>query len=111
VGARCARDIRPNGDAWNPFRTITRAAARIAVGRGWAARIPDRECRLCCRLALWNGRDPILKERLFGLPNPQGNHGEDVKEWYWYLDSTPTHFLHAPALYKYPQANFPTRDC
>jgi hypothetical protein len=68
--------------------------------------ITDRECRLCFALALWNGRDPILKERLFGLSNPQGNHGEDVKEWYWYLDSTPTHsFLRA--LYKYPQAEFP----
>jgi hypothetical protein len=58
------------------------------------------------RPALWNGRDPFLKERLFGLTNPQGNHGEDVKEWYWYLDSTPTH-SYAKALYKYPQSEYP----
>ena len=68
--------------------------------------ICDRECRLCFALALWNGRDPILKERLFGLTGPEGNHGEDVKECYYYLDSTPTH-SYMKALYKYPQAAFP----
>ena len=68
--------------------------------------ICDRECRLCFALALWNGRDPILKERLFGLTNPQGNHGEDPKEVWHYLDSTPTH-SYMRALYKYPQAEFP----
>ena len=68
--------------------------------------ITDRECRLCFALALWNGRDPILKERLFGLTGPEGNHGEDVKECYFYLDSTPTH-SYMKALYKYPQAEFP----
>src|SRR5438105_6050817 len=68
--------------------------------------ITDRECRLCFALALWNGRDPILKERLFGLTGPQGNHGEDVKECYFYLDSTPTH-SYLKGLYKYPQAEFP----
>src|SRR6266849_4341684 len=68
--------------------------------------ITDRECRLCFALALWNGRDPILKERLFGLSSPQGNHGEDVKECYFYLDSRPTH-SYMRALYKYPQAEFP----
>ena len=68
--------------------------------------ICDRECRLCFALALWNGRDPILKERLFGLTGPEGNHGEDVKECYFYLDSTPTH-SYMKALYKYPQAEFP----
>ncbi|MDE3084274.1 MAG: glucosidase, partial [Verrucomicrobiota bacterium] len=66
----------------------------------------DRECRLCFALALWNGRDPILKERLFGLSGPEGNHGEDVKECYFYLDATPTS-SYARALYKYPQAAFP----
>src|SRR5262249_7596699 len=66
----------------------------------------DRECRLCFALALWNGKDPILKERLFGLAGPEGNHGEDVKECYYYLDSTPTH-SYMRALYKYPQAEFP----
>ncbi|HXE53906.1 MAG TPA: hypothetical protein VN541_12865 [Tepidisphaeraceae bacterium] len=69
---------------------------------GWC----DRECRLCFAIALWNGKDPILKERLFGLTNPEGNHGEDVKELYFYLDSTPTH-SYCKALYKYPQAAFP----
>jgi hypothetical protein len=69
---------------------------------GWT----DRECRLCFAVALWNGRDPLLKERLFGLTNHQGNHGEDVKECYFYLDGTPTHSYHK-ALYKYPQEPFP----
>src|SRR5262249_53843354 len=68
--------------------------------------ITDRECRLCFALALWNGRDPILKERIFGLTGPEGNHGEDVKECYFYVDSTPTH-SYMKALYKYPQAEFP----
>ena len=66
----------------------------------------DRECRLCFALALWNGKDPILKERLFGLTGPEGNHGEDVKEQYFYLAATPT-YSYAKALYKYPQAEFP----
>ena len=69
---------------------------------GWT----DRECRVCFALALWNGKDPVLKERMFGLSNPEGNHGEDVKECYFYLDSTPTH-SYCKALYKYPQAEFP----
>jgi hypothetical protein len=68
--------------------------------------ITDRECRLCFSLALWNGKDPILKERLFGLTGPEGNHGEDVKECYFHLDSTPTH-SYMKALYKYPHAEFP----
>ncbi|MGH9943672.1 MAG: MGH1-like glycoside hydrolase domain-containing protein, partial [Pyrinomonadaceae bacterium] len=68
--------------------------------------ICDRESRLCFAVALWNERDPILKERLFGLTNSEGNHGEDVKECYFYLDSTPTH-SYLKALYKYPQAEFP----
>ena len=72
---------------------------------GWT----DRQCRLCFSTSLWNGRDPILKERLFGLNNPEGNHGEDVKELYYYLDATPTH-SYAKALYKYPQTAFPYDD-
>ena len=99
-------DYSPNGDAWNYF---PHEAARSRAYRwgedgllGWT----DRECRLCFAVALWNGRDPILKERLFGLSNPQGNHGEDVKECYYYLDASPTH-SYAKALYKYPQAEFP----
>ena len=66
----------------------------------------DRECRLCFALALWNGKDPHLKERLFGLTNPEGNHSEDVKEVYFYLDATPT-YSYFKALYKYPQGEFP----
>src|SRR5712691_5365898 len=69
---------------------------------GWC----DRECRLCFAPALWNGRDPILKERLFGLGGPEGNHGEDVKEAYFYLDATPRH-SYVKSLYKYPHAEFP----
>jgi len=99
-------DYSPNGDAWN---YITHDDARSRAYRwgedgllGWT----DRECRLCFAVALWNGRDPILKERLFGLSNTQGNHGEDVKECYYYLAATPTH-SYARALYKYPQDVFP----
>lgn len=68
--------------------------------------ICDRQCRLCFAVSLWNEKDPILKERLFGLTGPQGNHGEDAKECYYYLDSTPTH-SYMKALYKYPQAAYP----
>src|SRR5690606_36325224 len=71
---------------------------------GWT----DRECRLCFAPALWNEHDPILKERLFGLANHQGNHGEDVKELYYHLDASPTH-SYCRALYKYPQHEFPYR--
>ena len=66
----------------------------------------DDQMLLCFALGLWNGKDPILKERMFGLTNGEGNHGEDVKEYYFYLDSTPTH-SYAKMLYKYPQAAFP----
>ena len=78
------------------------AGARTA----WPAS-PIEKQRLCFALALWNGGDPILKERLFGLTNSEGNHGEDVKEYYFYLDSTPTH-SYMKYLYKYPQSAFPT---
>src|SRR5438045_6084403 len=71
--------------------------------------ICDDAQRLCFALALWNERDPILKERLFGLTGPEGNHGEDVKEYYYYLDSTPTH-SYMKMLYKYPQNAFPYAD-
>src|SRR5690606_30567385 len=69
----------------------------------------DRQCRLCFSVGLWNGRDPILKERLFGVTGPEGNHGEDVKECYYYLESTPTH-SYMKALYKYPQGRFPYEE-
>jgi hypothetical protein len=90
-GPPCARIIRPAGRFGITSPTTTLAAAPIAGARTASLGITDRECRLCFALALWNGKDPILKDRLFGLTGPQGNHGEDVKESYFYLDSTPTH--------------------
>ena len=71
--------------------------------------ICDRQCRLCLSVALWNGRDAILKERLFGVTGPEGNHGEDVKECYYYIDSTPTH-SYMKALYKYPHSKYPYKE-
>src|SRR4029078_8672592 len=82
--------------------------ARAAVRRACAAYGADRR-RLCLALALWNGADPILKERMFGLTNSEGNHGEDVKEYWFYLDSTPTH-SYMKCLYKYPQRACPYGD-
>src|SRR5512136_439501 len=99
-------DYSATGDCWN-YLTHDHARSRAyRWGEDGLLGITDRECRLCFALALWNGRDPFLKERLFGLTGPQGNHGEDVKECYFYLDSTPTH-SYMKALYKYPQAGFP----
>ncbi|HEV3235706.1 MAG TPA: glucosidase, partial [Gemmataceae bacterium] len=99
-------DYSANGDSWGyfPFEQSHQRAYRW--GEDGLLGITDREGRLCFALALWNGQDPILKERLFGLTGPQGNHGEDVKECYFYLDSTPTH-SYMKALYKYPQTEFP----
>ncbi|RMG23345.1 MAG: glucosidase [Bacteroidetes bacterium] len=102
-------DYSPNGDAWNYF-PYEHARSRVyRWGEDGLAGICDEYCRLCFALALWNGRDSMLKERLFGLSGPQGNHGEDVKELYYYLDSTPTH-SYMKQLYKYPQAAFPYED-
>src|SRR5882672_6583524 len=99
-------DYSADGEAWKYF-TFEQAESRAyRWGEDGLLGITDRECRLCFALALWNGRDPILKERLFGLSGPEGNHGEDVKEDYFYLDSTPTH-SYMKARYKYPQAAFP----
>ena len=84
----------------------THAAEPIVGAKIGLLGITDRECRLCFALALWNTHDPFLKERLFGLTGPQGNHGEDVKECYYYLDSTPTH-SYMRVLYRYPQGRFP----
>src|SRR5689334_10125428 len=99
-------DYSNNGDCWNYFPHDEARSRAYRWGEDGLLGICDRECRLCFALSLWNGRDPILKERIFGLTNSQGNHGEDVKECYYYLDATPTHsYLHA--LYKYPQAEFP----
>jgi Mannosylglycerate hydrolase MGH1-like glycoside hydrolase domain len=99
-------DYSSQGDAWGYFPHEMARSRAYRWGEDGIAGISDRECRLCLALALWNGRDPILKERLFGLTNSQGNHGEDVKEIYYYLDATPTH-SYLKLLYKYPQSEFP----
>jgi hypothetical protein len=99
-------DYSANGDAWAYFPFEQAAARAYRWGEDGLLGITDRECRLCFALALWNGRDPFLKERLFGLSGPEGNHGEDVKEAYFYTASTPTH-SHMRAIYHYPQAEFP----
>ena len=101
-------DYSPHGDAWDYFPHDHARSRAYRWGEDGLLGICDRECRLCFALALWNGRDPILKERLFGLTGPEGNHGEDVKECYYYLDATPTH-SYLKALYKYPQARVPVR--
>ncbi len=102
-------DYSANGDCWNYFPHDMARSRAYRWGEDGLLGFCDRECRLCFALALWNGKDPILKERLFGLTGPEGNHGEDVKEQYFYLDSTPTH-SYFKALYKYPQAEFPYDD-
>eukprot|EP00727_Mastigamoeba_balamuthi_P011931 m51a1_g7360 putative glycoside family 63 (839) ;mRNA; r:39133-42325 len=99
-------DYSPAGDAWSFFPFEHSAKRAYRWGEDGLLGICDRECRLCLALALWNEHDPILKERLFGLTNAQGNHGEDVKELYYYLDATPTS-SYLKALYKYPQAAYP----
>src|SRR6187399_1539243 len=99
-------DYSSNGDAWNYFSHDNAQYRAYRWGEDGLAGISDNRELLCFGLGLWNGKDPILKERLFGLTNSEGNHGEDVKEYYFYLDSTPTH-SYARMLYKYPQAAFP----
>jgi hypothetical protein len=99
-------DYSESGNCWGYFSHDQARSRAYRWGEDGLLGITDRQCRLCFALALWNGRDPILKERLFGLTGPEGNHGEDVKELYYYLDSTPTH-SYMKALYKYPQAEFP----
>jgi hypothetical protein len=98
-------DYSASGDAWEYFPHDHARSRAYRWGEDGLLGITDREGRLCFALALWNGRDPILKERLFGLTGTEGNHGEDVKEHYFYLDSTPTH-SYMKALYKYPQREF-----
>ena len=102
-------DYSQDGNAWNYFTHDQARSRAYRWGEDGMAGISDDKQRLCFALALWNGRDPILKERLFGLTNSEGNHGEDVKEYYFYLDSTPTH-SYMKYLYKYPQREFPYRD-
>src|SRR5215203_2229549 len=99
-------DHSPGGDAWNYFTHDQARSRAYRWGEDGLGGISDDRQILCFALALWNGRDPILKERLFGLTNSEGNHGEDVKEYYFYLDSTPTH-SYMKYLYKYPQAAYP----
>jgi hypothetical protein len=102
-------DYSANGDAWNYFPHDHARSRAYRWGEDGLAGISDDHQLLCFALALWNGRDPILKERLFGLTNAEGNHGEDVKEYYFYLDSTPTH-SYMKCLYKYPQSAYPYDD-
>ena len=104
--ATVREDYSANSDSWGYSPHDHARSRAYRWGEDGLLGYTDRECRLCFGLALWNGRDPILKERLFGLTGPEGNHGEDVKELYYYLDSTPTHSW-LRALYKYPQAEFP----
>jgi hypothetical protein len=104
--ATVREDYSEHGNCWDYFPHDHARSRAYRWGEDGLLGITDRECRLCFALTLWNGRDPILKERLFGVTGPEGNHGEDVKEEYFYLDSTPTH-SYLKALYKYPQAEFP----
>jgi hypothetical protein len=99
-------DYSPHGDAWEDFPHDHARSRVYRWNEDGLAGISDRHQKICFALALWNERDPILKERLFGLTGNQGNHGEDVKEYYFYLDSTPTH-SYMKYLYKYPQAEYP----
>ncbi|HBE71951.1 MAG TPA: glucosidase [Planctomycetaceae bacterium] len=102
-------DYSENQDAWRYFPHDHARSRAYRWGEDGLLGICDRQCRLCFGFAFWNRNDPILKERLFGLTGPEGNHGEDVKELYYYLDSTPTH-SYAKGLYKYPQLEFPYED-
>ena len=102
-------DYSENGDAWNYFTHDQARSRAYHWGEDGLAGFSDDHQRLCFALALWNGKDPILKERLFGLTNSEGNHGEDVKEYYFYLDSTPTH-SYMKYLYRYPQNAYPYGD-
>ena len=104
--ATVREDYSPDGDLWDSFPYEHSLARAYRWGEDGLLGIADRECRLCFALALWNGKDPHLKERLFGLTNPEGNHSEDVKEVYFYVDATPT-YSYFKAVYKYPQAEFP----
>ncbi|UAY52143.1 MGH1-like glycoside hydrolase domain-containing protein [Ferruginibacter albus] len=102
-------DYSSNGDAWNYFPHDHARSRVYRWGEDGLAGISDYLQNLCFAVALWNGKDPILKERLFGLTNSEGNHGEDVKELYYYLDNTPTHY-YMKYLYKYPQSAYPYNE-
>src|SRR5437764_2691838 len=98
-----------NGDAWNYFTHDHAHSRAYRWSEDGIAGISDFKQRLCFAFAFWNGRDPFLKERLFGLTGRQGNHGEDVKELYWYIDNTPSH-SYMRMLYRYPQTRFPYEE-
>jgi hypothetical protein len=102
-------DYSEYGTAWEYFSHDQARSRAYRWGEDGIGGFGDDQLLLCLGLALWNGRDPILKERLFGLTNSEGNHGEDVKEYYFYLDSTPTH-SYMKYLYKYPQRAYPYED-
>src|SRR5512136_1170886 len=102
-------DYSEDGNAWDYFTHDQSRSRAYRWGEDGLGGISDDKQRLCLALALWNERDPILKERLFGLTNSEANHGEDVKEYYFYLDSTPTH-SYMKYLYKYPQSPYPYDD-
>jgi hypothetical protein len=102
-------DYSDSGDAWSYFSHDQARSRTYRWGEDGLAGISDDKQRLCLAIGLWNERDPILKERLFGLTNAEGNHGEDVKEYYFYVDNLPTH-SYQRYLYKYPQAAFPYAD-
>ena len=102
-------DYSECGTAWDFFPHDQARSRAYRWGEDGLLGISDEKQRLCFALALWNGADPILKERLFGLTGSEGNHGEDVKEYYYYLDATPTH-SYLRGLYKYPQRAFPYAD-
>src|SRR5215472_15872214 len=102
-------DYSKDGNAWGYFPHDQARSRAYRWGEDGLAGVSDDQQILCFAIALWNRRDPILKQRLFGLTNSEGNHGEDVKEYYFYLDSTPTH-SYMKYLYKYPQAAFPYED-
>ncbi|HQZ15340.1 MAG TPA: glucosidase, partial [Vicinamibacteria bacterium] len=102
-------DYSADGSAWDYFPHDHARSRTYRWGEDGIAGISDDKQRLCFALALWNEKDPILKERMFGLTNGEGNHGEDVKEYYFYVDSTPTH-SYMKYLYKYPQPAFPYLD-
>jgi len=104
--ATVREDYSAGGDAWGYFPFENSHLRAYRWGDDGLLGLTDRECRLCFALALWNGKDPVLKERLFGLTGPEGNHGEDVKECYYFLDATPT-ASYLKGLYKYPQSEFP----
>jgi hypothetical protein len=99
-------DYSENGDAWDYFTHDQARSRAYHWGEDGLAGLSDDKQRMCFALALWNGTDPILKERIYGLTNSEANHGEDVKEYYFYLDSTPTH-SYMKYLYKYPQQEYP----